>query len=491
MIDASPATLDRYARTTLPFRHRPSGVIFPTSTSDVVAAVRHARQHSIPLYPVSRGRNWGYGDAMAPGEGYLVLDFSRMNRVLEIDETLAYATIEPGVTQGQLFEALRARGDRLWMDANGAGPDASLVGNVLERGFGHTPLGDRASLVCGMEVVLGTGEILQTGFGRFPGAWARSTYGHGIGPSLDGLFFQSGLGIVTRLSLWLMPKPESFGAFSVILPDEEPLSDLIDALRNLRLAGVVKSCVHVGNALRALTAMVPYPWDLVSERGALPPSWIEAQCRHFGVGAWNATGACYGPRAVVEAKLSEIRRVLSPFGVRTITDEEIPNLPPAVAPALGLLRGEPTNVYLRGAAWRSRSDRGAHDPLENGAGLLWMVPTLPAIGEHAVRVRDLATSALHRHGFDAPVTLTFVNDRTLLATTNISYDRSSEEDTRAAWECYRETVPRLIAEGYPPYRAGVGGYDLVDPAGEYHDIVGRVKVALDPEGIVSPGRYRS
>jgi 4-cresol dehydrogenase (hydroxylating) len=66
-----------------------------------------------------------------------------MNRIIEVDDELAYAVIEPGVTQGQLAAHLAQRDVRLWVDCTGAGPDTSIVGNVLERGFGHSPYGNR------------------------------------------------------------------------------------------------------------------------------------------------------------------------------------------------------------------------------------------------------------------------------------------------------------------------------------------------------------
>ena len=56
------------------------------------------------------------------------------------------------------------------MDATGASPDCSIIGNTMERGFGHTPMGDHCGNACAFEVVLPTGECIDTGFARFPGA---------------------------------------------------------------------------------------------------------------------------------------------------------------------------------------------------------------------------------------------------------------------------------------------------------------------------------
>lgn len=73
----------------------------------------------------------------------MIVDLSGMNQIVQIDTTLAYAVIEPGVTQGQLSTYLCEHNIPLWMDCTGAGPNTSLVGNIVERGFGHSPYGNR------------------------------------------------------------------------------------------------------------------------------------------------------------------------------------------------------------------------------------------------------------------------------------------------------------------------------------------------------------
>ena len=107
---------------------------------------------------------------------------------------------------------------------------ASLIGNTMERGFGHTPYGDHFAHVCGFEVVLPDGECIETGFSRFAQASTGPLYRWGLGPTLDGLFTQSNFGIVTRMSIWLMPAPEHFEAFFFRCDDDSGLGDLLDAL---------------------------------------------------------------------------------------------------------------------------------------------------------------------------------------------------------------------------------------------------------------------
>ena len=170
--------------------------------------MRIAREHGVSLYPVSQGRNWGYGDACPVGAGQVVLDLSAMNRIVEVDPDLAYAVIEPGVTQGQLAAHLRAMDGNLISSVTGGSADASVLGNLIERGFGFSPYGEHAANACGMEVVLADGTLLKTGMAGYEGSASAYSYRWGLGPSLDGLFTQSNLGIVVRAGVWLMPQPE-------------------------------------------------------------------------------------------------------------------------------------------------------------------------------------------------------------------------------------------------------------------------------------------
>ena len=172
-VKSDPQVRRHYARTTGVRSHEPLAVLYPETAAEVQAVVRVAGRYGIPLYPISRGKNWGYGDAAPSGQGQVIVDLGRMNRIVEVNADLCYAVIEPGVTQGQLQQYLQQHHPNLWMDSSGAGASASVVGNVLERGFGHTRYGDRFLQTCGMQVVLGDGRLLETGLGHYGNAKAH------------------------------------------------------------------------------------------------------------------------------------------------------------------------------------------------------------------------------------------------------------------------------------------------------------------------------
>ena len=101
-----------------------------------------------------------------------------------------------------------------------------------------------------MEVVLADGRVLNTGFGHYPDAKAARVYRYGLGPFLDGLFSQSNYGIVTKIGLWLLPEPEVFNFYYFKVSSREGLAELIDQIRPLRMAGILRTAIHIGNDYR-------------------------------------------------------------------------------------------------------------------------------------------------------------------------------------------------------------------------------------------------
>jgi len=511
-VSTETEVLARYARTTQPAGTYPSGVLYPVTREQVQAVLRIASGHAVVVYPVSRGRNWGYGDACAPTDGAVIVDLSRMNRILEINAELGYAVIEPGVTQQQLYEAVRREAPGFWLDCTGAGGAASVVGNILERGFGHTPYGDHVRTTCGMEVVLPDGRVLHTGFGHFPEAKTARVYPYGVGPILDGLFMQSNLGIVTQLGLWLYPTPEAFRFFFIRVDREDGLAPLVDALRPLRMRGILNSAVHIGNDLRIISSLRRYPWEEMN--GATPLSEaMRARLRQeTGVGAWNVSGALAGTRAQVRSAARAVRQAAGLMGKVVFVDDfklafgrrvvsvlqrfgiggRLARQLTALAPNYGLLKGIPTDKPLRGTQWRLRGEPsgGLLDPLEANCGLLWMSPVVPMRGADADAVIRLAAPLYARHGFELLATFTMLNERSMVAILNMCFDKNNPEETAAAAACYDAVMQALKTAGYPPYRVGIQGLPGLTVEGDtFWEVAGAIKRALDPADILSRGHY--
>lgn len=504
------ATLGSYARSTSATPARPAAIAFPRTAEEVASVLRALGRRGLKAYAISRGKNWGYGDAAPAADGHVVLDLSRMDRIHAVDESLGYAVIEPGVTQKQLHEHLARHAPSLMIDATGATVEASFVGNTVDRGFGHTPYGDHCGNACAMQVVLGDGRVLDTGYARFPGGKAAHVYRYGVGPSLDGLFSQSNFGVVTRLTVWLMRRPEAACAFLCSASDEA-LPALLDAIAGLRRRDLVRSAAHIGNDLRVISARRRYPFHRMG--GATPLSEaVRAELRReAGAAAWNAAGMIYGTAGVVRAVKREVRRALRGFRPVFLDDRRLRLARRAAAlaswtragaelrakldlfaPVYGLMLGVPTDEAVAGAYWRVRGD-AAPSPRElpdSPAGLMWVSPVLPATGAAAREVLGLVTPIYHAHGFDALVTFTLITERAAICVTNVAFDRREPEETRRAHACYHALWDALLGAGYVPYRAGHAGQARL--AGEpsvFNDVLRDLKGALDPLECLAPGRY--
>ena len=511
-VAADEVTVRRYARTTLDTGPRPLCVLYPRSTADVQAVVRIAAAHNVGVYPLSRGHNWGYGDACAPTEGSAIVDLSRMDQIIEVNAELGYAVIEPGVSQQQLYDYLHAHKTGLWLDCTGAGKLASLVGNTLDRGFGHTRYGDHFLTTCGMEIVLADGRVLNTGFGHYANAQASRVYRYGVGPFLDGLFCQSNFGIVTRIGLWLMPEPEAFSFFFIRVDRDENLAPLIDRLRPLRMAGILQSAVHIGNDLRILSATGRYPWEAAGGQTPLPETVRQQMRRAAGVGAWNVGGSMTGSSAHVRASKRALKRAVGGLGKLVFVGDAKLALGERAARCLnavglgkrlhtqlqalkhnyGLLKGIPTDEPLLGAQWRLRHppDNPDVSPLDLGCGLMWISPVLPMTGRDATALMQIADPILREYGFELLVTFTLITERAMIAILNVVFDKAETDETQRARRCYDTLTDALINAGYIPYRVGLHGMAKLHPDPDvFWEVAAQIKKALDPSDLIARGRY--
>ena len=506
-------TLNQYSRTTLAQDVKSLAVIKPANKTEIIKIVQTANEFNLKLYSISRGKNWGYGSACPVMKQQIIVDLSRMNRILEINEKLAYAVIEPGVTQIQFFNYLKEKKLPLWLDCTGSGPEASIMGNTLDRGFGHTPYGDHFLNSCGMEVILGDGRQLNTGFGHYQGAQATHTFKYGIGPFIDGLFTQSNFGIVTKLGIWLMPEPEVCKMFYCGVPNDEDLSKVVEALRPLKLNGQIKSLIHIGNDLRVISSFNQYPWEMANHDTPLSDDLRELFCRKGGFGAWNISGAVYGSKAQVKITIKDIKRALKGLGkIQIVGDGTVKflkkvsgifdqfNILPEINTKLksldkvyGLLKGTPTDAFLFGTLWRVKGGlkTDSIDPLDHNAGMMWISPILPMTGKAARHLINIVNPIFERYGFEPLITVSLLTERTMVSVTTISFDRKDRSETEKAQRCYDELFNQLIEAGYPPYRTNIFTMQkLAKGSTGFWDVIRSIKDALDPNGIIAPGRYQ-
>src|SRR5919198_1452 len=225
-----------------------SAVLMPTTVEEIQAIVRIANERRVPLWTHGTGRNNGYGGPAPRVRGSVIVSLRNMNRVLEINEELGYAVVEPGVRWFDLYEAIKAGGHRLMLSIADLGW-GSVVGNTLDHGATYMPYGVDMGTQCGMEVVLANGEVMRTGMGAMPGNRAWHVYKRGLGPTPDQLFMQSNFGIVTKMGVWLMPYPECVMPLWLRTWKQEDVGAIADTLRKLMLDRVIEGVPGIYNTL--------------------------------------------------------------------------------------------------------------------------------------------------------------------------------------------------------------------------------------------------
>lgn len=506
-----PPTLRAGATATFQTSQQIPAILRPKSRDEVQECMRIADRNRIPVYVVSTGFNWGYGSRVPVTGGCVLMELRRMNRILDYNEQLAYVTVEPGVTQQQIIEFLEQNGSRLWIDATGSTPECSLVGNTMERGFGHTPYGDHFANSCGLEVVLPNGDVVETGFARFPHAKTGSVYRWGVGPTIDGLFSQSNLGIVTRMTIWLMPAPEHFQAYFFRCDDDANLEGLIDSLRPLRLNNTIRSASHIGNDYKVLSSLQQYPWDEMGGKAPLLPEHVKPYYKRLNFGAWNGSGGLYGSRRqVAEArrliksalagKVNKLQflddRLLSLAGrfakiYSMASGWDLSRALELVKPVYGLMRGVPTDKPLKSTYWRKRGAvPESMDPDRDGCGLLWCAPVAPMVGSDVREVTKIAYAVLLNHGFEPMISITLITERSAACVITIAYDRGVSGEDQKAIGCYQELLRKLWSAGYYSYRLGIQSMDEMSGDNGFNRLMHAVKSQVDPHGILSPGRYQ-
>ncbi|GMV82896.1 MAG: hypothetical protein AMXMBFR7_40800 [Planctomycetota bacterium] len=433
-----------------------------------------------------------------------------------MDPELGLVTVEPGVTQGQLAEYLDARNLPYLVPVTGAGPDASLLGNVLERGYGITPYPDHFAAVTSLEAVLPDGSLYTPTLAAAGCERADRAYRWGLGPYLNGLFTQFGLGIVTQVTLALAPRPERVEAFFFSLPRGADLGSAAARLRDLlRRCGSTVSALNLMNARRILSMFEPYPTARVPDGGTMPQALVDELMSPYGKASWLGVGCLYGTHRTVRAAKAEIRRLLHGWSSRPwfVTPaqactarkwaERLPLLKNSgfarrlqrLDETLRIMNGRPSSVALRLAYWRSRHAPDAHvhmNPSRDGSGLLWYSPLVPLGAADLDSFAAFVERTCLAHGIEPLITLTTLSDRCCDSTIPLLFRRDDPAEAERAHACYEALLKQGLVLGFPPYRLPVHAMPLMVKSAQTCWRMSRsIKQALDPQNIMAPGRYDS
>lgn len=234
----------------------PDVVVHAESTEDVVWVLRIANELEVPVVP--RGGGTGLAGGTVPIAGGICLNLARMNRILEIDPADGVAVVQPGVITHTLQQAVEAHG--LFYPPDPASLYMSTIGgNVATNAGGPRCLkyGVTRDYVLGLEVVIPGGEVLRLG-----GRVMKDVSGY----DLKHLFIGSEgtLGVITEVTVRLLPRPPALGALAVAFDRLESACEAVVAILSSGMLPLMAELMDQG-VMRAVEAFHPYGLPIEAE----------------------------------------------------------------------------------------------------------------------------------------------------------------------------------------------------------------------------------
>jgi glycolate oxidase len=415
-------------------------VVLPGTTAEVAGVVRLCAAHRVPIVP--RGGGTGYTGGSVPTSGGVVISLERMNRILEIDEANLVAIVEPNVITGDLQDAVEKVG--LFYPPDPASLRQSVIGgNVAECAGGPRAFkyGTTKQYVLGLEAVLPTGQVIETG-----GKVVKSVVGYDLTRLLVGS--EGTLAIITKIILRLVPKPPVQATLRATFRTVEAA---VAAVTGIIRERVVPAAIEIvdGDSLEAVARYLQV--RSLAPEGTAAILLVEVD----GVPASVAEEAARAERALVEAGATEVLHA--------------------------------RDQAERQELWRVR--RELSFSLKMIAGLKFnhdvVVPKgrIPSLFELVKRIASDYRLRIpcFGHAGDGNIHV------------NIMVDPADEDQIRRAHEAERALFEGVIAmEGSISGEHGIGfakaPFIPLELSAEEIALMKRVKAAFDPNGILNPGK---
>ncbi|KAI0020767.1 glycolate oxidase [Xylariomycetidae sp. FL0641] len=472
----------------------PSAAVCPASVEELQEVLKVMNEHRIPVWTFSRGKNLGYGGPAPRVRGCVALDLHRMNRVLEVNEKFGYAVVEPGVTFGDLYAYCAERKLKLWPSVASLGW-GSVMGNTLDRGLGFIPTGVHHENMAGLEVVLADGDVVRTGQFAMRASPSAHITKLTFGPTIDGLFLQSNLGIVTKMGVHLTPQPQAYLACAFDMPAFDDLATIVDVFGGLRRAGVIPSMTYVFHVTE-WAAIFGKRSDWWGGEGPIPDWRVAELQKELDVGCWAVKFGLYGAAGVLEAQYAEVARVVAaaaPTGRlqrALFTGDEKKNgglldAESVPQPYGGIRVGVPSmwSIPMVDFYNRRADSVGAHGAYS---------PILPLEGSVVLDWVKTAKQIYEAQGFDLLCDF-FMHERYALFVCMLCFDKTDAQQRKGVDKIFHDLFEEGKKRGFAKYRAHINHMDMNADLFDFNDhayrrFVETLKDSLDPNGILSPGK---
>ncbi|MBT5485285.1 MAG: FAD-binding oxidoreductase [Gammaproteobacteria bacterium] len=471
----------------------PSIALAPQSAEEVQSLMAICNEFQIPVYPVSTGKNLGYGGSAPVLTGSVVLDLKRMNRIIEVNEENAFALVEPGVSYFDLYNYIQEKGLDLWIDCPDPGW-GSLIGNSLDHGVGYTvnPYRDHFEAHCGMEVVLADGDIVRTGMGALPNAETWQQYRWGYGPWMDGLFAQSNFGVVTKMGFWLSPAPEAFCSGSVQVMRYNDVHELVRITAKMMYSGILNSNAGVQSPMQFAIGQNPEMQERYERANEEDIRILDEFARSNNTPFWSSQFKFYGPREIVDSSWEYVKRQFADIDGVRYQDQESLNFPMSYEELMQT--ADENHLGVPSMSVFQLGNRSNFNPAGTN-GHLGFSPVVPMTGEAVLESNKVLGRVLREMGgntvFNVPPYSYHQRTFTILVGFTVTRDADTNRKTR---EIFRELVKVAAEHGWGEYRTHTAFMDDCAAAYSFNDnallrLQQTLKDAIDPRGIISAGRY--
>lgn len=446
----------------------------PPSLGDLKLLLAEAVRHGTPIYPISRGCNWGYGSHLPSRDGGVVVDMSHFNKIGELDRASLSVRIEPGVTQSELATFLAANAPELVCNVTGAGCATSVLGNAIDRGIGY--LGEKNKDVFSLEVLLADGSLVSPTAERNHNARSQPA-----GLDTDALFFQTNFGVVVAGRIRFRRRQETEDAIIIEGPFEEVLATLKAAYDN-QLCTHPTHIASPGRSHRLGFGLLRNLWGR-------DPTALEVERCFPEKNSFTALVPIHGRRRVVNIAWSEFRRLAAPgvrlhrvnarriafatWVCRKLGAKYLAARIAAIRPILAMTWGEPSDAGL--TALDGMSD-GNPDHAADGA------IYGNAISDCDAATADEVCAIVRRIWSDSAFTWQVLSQCCIITIYTLHFHT---DEAAAAHGANQEIIAALRAAGLPPYRLDI---NTAAPRGA-EAVTARLKAALDPTHTLAPGRY--
>ncbi|NHJ14881.1 MAG: FAD-binding oxidoreductase [Candidatus Thorarchaeota archaeon] len=435
----------------------PLMVVMPRTVDEIREIVLAANETKTPLVPFVTGQNVG-GLTIPQVSGAVIVDLKSMNRILEVDEDAMYVLVEPGVTFGHLRKHLDQNHPNLRYTYPLAPPYTSVLANALLEGLCDlsTKVGAMADFINGLEAVLPTGEVVRVGTGAVgEGNWF-SRYPL---PDFVGLFagWQGMSGIVTKIALQLWPRMKYNRHFALVTFGEIATTRILTRVTRTQVLDD-SACVStpVVKMINGVTGFVEF-YEGEPDYGILLTV------------SGNTKEEVSAKSSVIEAIIEEERKIdprqtLIPWDALT---------------------------RLMGDRWDAFVDLPSemYKVLAEHDGLTWVGTYIHP--RHWGTVLEKGRKIVERHGFELIAFLKPMKGMHFGEFKFIFRFPKDEATLDRIRKCNLELLEMALDHGAIPYKTPVWAAKLlqerIDPS--FVMLFRKVRDALDPNGIMNPGRW--